>query len=157
MPHVADPLGPYPAAGDSTACRRLLDEMVAGNVPIPLGASRLGLPPPASWSPGQIVALTDLDREMTLPSGIVFGGYIACLVDHFAGLAMLTVLPDGASFVTATLEVRYQAPLRQGRVRVQAAAERCGSRQVIVSVAFSQDGRTASQGRVEQIVRLANG
>jgi uncharacterized protein (TIGR00369 family) len=155
MPESATLLGQYPADTDPTEGRRLLDEMAAGRLPIPHAADRLGLPRPTTWSPGRVVAVVHVGDDILLPAGVAFGGYIACLVDHVAGLAMYSVLPDTGTFLTATLEVGYRAPLRSGDARIEATVRRRGSRQAVVEVTIVQSGQLTCRATVEQVVRLS--
>jgi uncharacterized protein (TIGR00369 family) len=129
-----------------------LDQMIAGTAWLPPCVTRLALPAPTSWAPRELIAEITLDEELALNQEAIFGGYIACLVDHYAGLVMMTVLPPGGRVVTAGLDVRFLAPLRAGAVRVEATITRLGSRQAVVEVVFVQDGRTTGRATVEQVI-----
>lgn len=132
--------------------RRLLADM-AGGVPHAAPAARtLRLPPATLWSPGLIVCETHFDEAVTLTPGVVFGGWIACLSDHFAGLVMLSALPDGYGFLTAGLTTSYHAPLVPGAVRIETELTTCTTRLAVAEVRFEQDGRLASRTIVEQII-----
>jgi uncharacterized protein (TIGR00369 family) len=142
----------FPAPGDTTAGRRYLDELVAGTAREPSCMDRLSLPRPDTWSPGEVTAVTAFGTDVLLNFGTVFGGHIAALIDHFAGLAMLTVLREGTAIVTAGLEVAYRAPLLPGPAVIEARVRTLGSRHATVEVVFRQDGTVTSVGTVEQVI-----
>jgi acyl-coenzyme A thioesterase PaaI-like protein len=142
----------YPAPGEPTESRRYLDGLVAGTVQTPAVVRRLVLPPPTSWTYGSLTATFCPDEEVTLSVGIVFGGYIGCLVDHFAGLAMMTVLPDALTFLTAEIAIGFRAPLRPGPTEVTASVYGLSRRQAAVEVVLSQAGSLTSRATVEQIM-----
>ncbi|MFJ5549110.1 PaaI family thioesterase [Streptomyces sp. NPDC093225] len=145
------------APGLSTEGRRLLAGLADGSVPGPAAAGTLRLPPATGFAAGRVTCSTRFEEPLTLTPNVVFGGWIACLVDHFAGLVMLSALPDGTRFLTSDLNVTYHAPLRPGPVEVRAELSLCTTRLAVVEVAFAQDGRTVSTGRVEQILHRPQG
>lgn len=151
--------GPFPshlrgiAPRDAgTGGRRLLAELAGGTPDDAPAARTLRLPPATSWSPGLVVCETRLGEEITLTPGVVFGGWIACLSDHFAGLVMLSALPDGYGFLTAGLTTTYHAPLVPGPVRIETELTTCTTRLAVAEVCFEQHGRPASRSVVEQII-----
>ncbi|WP_280724656.1 PaaI family thioesterase [Kitasatospora sp. MAA4] len=140
-----------------TQGRRMLTGLIDGTGANPPCAELLNLPRATSWSPGLITSATVFPEELTLTPGVVFGGWIACLVDHFAGLAMLSALPDGTGFLTAALAVDYRAPLVPGPADIEAEVTRCSTRHAMVEIRFSQSGRLAAVATVEQIISRAGG
>lgn len=148
--------GLAPADAD-TRGRRMLTGLADGSVADPPAAATLALPPATSWLPGLIICETAFDEALTLTPGVVFGGWIACLVDHFAGLVMLSALPDASGFLTAGLRVDYHAPLVPGPVRVETELTSCSTRLAVAEVRFVQDGRRACTGTVEQIIHRTGG
>ncbi|WP_406514916.1 PaaI family thioesterase [Streptomyces sp. NBC_00873] len=141
------------AAPDAdTSGRRTLSGLADGTVPDPPAAHTLALPPATSWLPGLITCETEFDEALTLTPGVVFGGWIACLVDHFAGLVMLSAIPDGSGFLTAGLSVEYHAPLVPGPVTIETVLTSCSTRRAVAEVRFAQGGRLACTGTVEQII-----
>ena len=139
-------------SGATTSGRALLAELAGGTPDDAPAAQTLRLPPATSWSPGRVVCETRLGDEITLTPGVVFGGWIACLSDHFAGLVMLSALPDGYGFLTAGLSTGYHAPLVPGEVRIETELTTCTTRLAVAEVRFEQDGRLASRSVVEQII-----
>ncbi|GGW80439.1 hypothetical protein GCM10010503_67300 [Streptomyces lucensis JCM 4490] len=139
-------------AGAHTSGRGMLAGLADGTVPDPPAAHTLALPHATSWLPGLVTCETTFGEELTLTPGVVFGGWIACLVDHFAGLVMLSALPDGSGFLTANLSVDYHAPLVPGPVRVETELISCSTRRAVAEVRFVQDGTRACTATVEQVI-----
>ena len=142
----------YPPPGEPTVSRAYLDGLVAGTAATPAVVTRLVLPPPTAWSYGSLTAVFCPDDEVTLSAGIVFGGYIGCLVDHFAGLAMMTVLPDALTFLTAESALGCRAPRRPAPTEGTATVSGLSRRQATVEVVLSQDGAPTSRATVEQVM-----
>jgi acyl-coenzyme A thioesterase PaaI-like protein len=139
-------------AGADTRGRRVLAGLADGTVADPPAAHTLALPPATSWLPGLITCETTFPEKLTLTPGVVFGGWIACLVDHFAGLVMLSAIPDGSGFLTAGLSVEYHAPLVPGPVGIETELISCATRRAVAEVRFVQRGTRACTGTVEQII-----
>lgn len=144
-------------AGANTRGRRVLAALADGTSPPPPAARTLALPPATSWAPGVITCETAFDERLTLTPGVVFGGWIACLVDHFAGLVMLSAIPDGTGFLTAGLSVEYHAPLLPGPVTVETELTSCSTRRAVAEVRFVQRGERACTATVEQIIHRTAG
>jgi uncharacterized protein (TIGR00369 family) len=144
----------FPAEGVETGNRRLLEAIVSGLAPPPPCVPRFALPRPAAWSYGVLAGIANPTDTETWAPGIVFGGYLACLVDQFAGLVMLSVLPDGAMFLTAGMTVDMHNPMRPGEASVRAQIVRLTRRGATIEVVLAQRGRTVSLATVRQVIRL---
>jgi acyl-coenzyme A thioesterase PaaI-like protein len=142
---------PDPAAG--TGNRRLLAAIVSGAAPPPPCVTRFALPRPGAWSPGTLTGTVRPTETETWAPGVVFGGYLACLVDQFAGLVMLSVLPDGATFLTAGMTLDLHAPMCPGEATISARVVRLAVREATVEVALDQSGRAVCRATVRQVVR----
>ncbi|MCT2589315.1 PaaI family thioesterase [Streptomyces sp. N2-109] len=140
-----------------TRGRRMLAGLANGTVAPPPAAHTLRLPPATSWLPGLISCETEFDESLTLTPGVVFGGWIANLTDHFAGLVMLSAIPDGTGFLTAGLSVQYHAPLLPGPVFIETELISCSTRIAVAEVRFVQDGTRTCTGTVEQIIHRGGG
>lgn len=147
----------FPHPAETTGYRRHLDAVVTGAAPPPPSATRFALPRPSAWSYGTLRGTATPAEIDTWTPGVVFGGYIACLADQFAGLVMLTVIPDGATFLTAGISLDLRSPLRPGHAEVTARVLRLARREATVEVMVDQDGRTTSRATVTQIVRRTTG
>ncbi len=66
----------------------------------------------SQWAWGEINLRWDIDDRFVMPDGVMFGGHIASVADHVAGLAAMTVLTDNRErFRTSRLETNYFRPL----------------------------------------------
>ncbi len=64
------------------------------------------------WSWGLIKMRWEIDDRFVMPDGVMFGGHIASVADHVAGLATMTVLTEEKErFRTSRLETNYFRPL----------------------------------------------
>lgn len=64
------------------------------------------------WEWGAITMRWDIDERFVMPDGVMFGGHIASVADHVAGLTAMTVLTDNKErFRTSRLETNYFRPL----------------------------------------------
>ena len=162
---AASPLSPprgFPDPVRSTGNRRLLDAIVSGAAPAPPCVPRFDLPTPQTWSYGRVSGTAYAASEHTWTPDVVFGGYLCCLVDQFAGLAMLTVLPDATSFLTHTITLEMHRPVRTGPALVEARVIRLTTREATVTVSLgvptgSGSGRPAGQATVRQVLRRRTG
>ncbi len=149
---AAPPPDGFPVAGQPTAYRALLDLIVAGDAPPPAYVRRLALPRPTAWLPGWVESATTAGDEVTWTPAAVFGGYLTCLTDQFAGLAMFTVLPDGARFLTSVVETVFHRPVRPGQLRIEATVVELSGRKATVEVLLHQDGHVAATSRAAQAI-----
>lgn len=143
----------FPAPNEPSAGRAELDRMVADVASTPPFFSRIALPGPSAWEYGRIVTEFSAPPDTTAIEGLVFGGYIASLIDQQAALALLSVIPDGTIQLTRRLEVEFLAPLAPDRIRVEAEVIELTERRAVCQVAVSQNGTTASLGRVTHKLR----
>jgi fatty-acyl-CoA synthase len=145
---MPDPPGTRPA----TAGQALLDAIIADTAPEPAAVARLALPRLDSWSPGHVRALIEVGPDVTWGGGVVFGGYLACLADLYAGFAAMTVVPDGHRFLTVRLDTAFQAPIAPGPVAVEATVTERSTRRAVVTVQFSQHGEPAVTATATQVL-----
>ncbi len=67
-----------------------------------------------SWEWGLIEMRWEIDDRFVMPDGVMFGGHIASVADHVAGLTAMTVLAvDEERFRTSQLKINYFRPLTQ--------------------------------------------
>jgi acyl-coenzyme A thioesterase PaaI-like protein len=142
----------FPSADEHTRYRAMLDSIIDGTAANPPYVRRLALPRPTRWSYGRLDALLEIGADVTWNSGAVFGGYITCLTDLYAGLAMLTVLPDTARFLTGHIAVSFRAPLVPGRVSIVATVTELLAHKAATKVVIRQSGRITSTGLVTQVI-----
>jgi uncharacterized protein (TIGR00369 family) len=122
-------------------------------MPPPRCVPRFALPRPSAWSYGALHGLAAVTEDETWAPGVVFGGYIGCLADQFAGLVMLTVLPDGMTFLTADIRLDLHSPVRPGEVAITAGVLRLRARQATAHVTVEQGGTVSCQATVTQALR----
>jgi uncharacterized protein (TIGR00369 family) len=146
----------FPLPDERNGYRVLLDMIIEGTAPDPPVIKKLEPPRPSQWSPGALTVFTTLDDDHTWTSGVIFGGYVACLLDLYGGLVMLTVLPDTATFLTAHLDVSFRRPTTPGPARIDASVVEVSARHALTEVLVSQDGEVTSRGLTTQAIsRLA--
>lgn len=64
------------------------------------------------WTWASITLRWDIDDRFVMPDGVMFGGHIASVADHVAGLTAMTVLTDNNErFRTSRLETNFFRPL----------------------------------------------
>jgi uncharacterized protein (TIGR00369 family) len=142
----------FPTVSSPTNNRRILDAIITGLAPPPPCVPRFLLPRPQSWSYGALHGTAFPTSSETWSPGVVFGGYLACLVDQFAGLVMLSVLPDGATFLTASLKIDVHRPMRPGETTIAAEVIRLSSRDAVIEVTLSQRDRIVSLATIRQVI-----
>jgi fatty-acyl-CoA synthase len=150
-PPISLPAG-FPLPDERNAYRILLDKIVAGTAPDPPVIRTLEPPRPTTWSPGKLTVETTLTDDHTWASGIIFGGYLACLLDLYGGLVLLTVLPDTAAVLTATLDIAFTAPTKSGPVRIDATVTKVSESRALTEVTITQHGQVTSRGRATQVI-----
>lgn len=73
-----------------------------------------------SWEWGAIAMRWEIDDRWVMPDGVMFGGHIASVADHVAGLTAMTVLEvDAERFRTSRLETNYFRPLMQPSATIE--------------------------------------
>jgi uncharacterized protein (TIGR00369 family) len=142
----------FPLPDERSGYRVLLDMIIEGTAPDPPVVKRLEPPRPSHWSPGVLTVITTLQDDHTWTSGVIFGGYLACLVDLYGGLVMFTVLPDAATFLTAHIEVSFRRPTAPGPVRIDASVIELSARHALTEVLVSQEGEVTSRGLTTQAI-----
>lgn len=97
----------------------------------PIGVSDLLGMSPTVIEHGRVVFACDTKPTFSNPMGTVHGGIIATMLDSAAGCAVQTVLGDGASYTTLTLELKYlrAVPLDAGELIATGVVVHSGRRQ----------------------------
>lgn len=116
--------------------------------------TRFALPPCTDWSYGQVISEFTPHTDALVEADVIFGGYIASLVDHFAGLAMYSVAQsDDTPFRTTDLSVSFIRPLRLRQTRVEARVTDQADGYAVCEVRLFQAGVEVSRGVVRQVLR----
>lgn len=73
-----------------------------------------------SWSWGRLSMVWEIDGRFVMPDGVMFGGHVASVADHVAGLLTMTVLEDNAErFRTSRLETSFFRPVMAPLVKIE--------------------------------------
>lgn len=103
------------------------------------------------------VALDVTEHHLNL-IGLLHGGMIATIADTAMGLALRTMLPEGASHVTVQLNIHFLSPARSGRVlglgRVVRSGRRMGYAEADV---VDREGKLLARASSTFIVLPASG
>jgi len=122
-----------------------------------IGSEDLPLPPalrtldicPVEAVPGRVsFALTPAEFHLN-PFGLVHGGVLAALLDTAMGCAVHSLLPPGAGYLTAELNVRFLQAVTPATGTLICTGEviRSGSRSMVVQAHIAEDsGRHAAIG-----------
>ena len=136
-----------------TRWSRLLDGIVNGTGGRPPMVATLRLPLIDGWEPGRVWVDWNVDPETFNEREVVFGGYLATLIDSLGGLAFMSSLEDSESFATANLNVSFFRPVSQGTVRIEGVVIHRGRRMGQVDVTCQDGlGRLIARGVITQVV-----
>lgn len=73
------------------------------------------------WEWGETRMRWEIDDRFVMPDGVMFGGHIASVADHVAGLAAMSVLAGNEErFRTSRLETNYFRPLMKPLATIEA-------------------------------------
>jgi acyl-coenzyme A thioesterase PaaI-like protein len=154
---MAETRDPAPLAPGTTRYQRRLDSLCAGTNSDRPFVTRFALPPCTEWSYGLVVCEFTPPPDTLVEADVIFGGYIACLVDHFAGLAMYSIAQsDNEPFRTTELSVSFIRPLRLERTRVEARVTTQADGYAICEVRLLQADIEVSRGMARQVLRKSN-
>ncbi len=113
----------------------------------------LRLPLISGWEHGRAWVDWDVDPEMFNERGVVFGGYLATLIDSLGALAFISTLQESETFTTAGLHVSYFRPVSKGSVRIEGLVVHRGRTMSNVDVTCTDDsGKLVARGAVTQVV-----
>ena len=89
------------------------------------------------WSWGRIKMRWDIDDRFVMPDGVMFGGHLASVADHVAGLTAMTVLADNRErFRTSRLETNYFRPLTMPLAMIEGRVTNASSTLIHVEADF---------------------
>lgn len=154
---MAETRDPAPRAPSTTRYQRRLDSLCSGTNSDRPFVTRFALPPCTEWSYGLVISEFTPPPDTLVEADVIFGGYIACLVDHFAGLAMYSIAQsDNEPFRTTELSVSFIRPLRLARTRVEARVTTQADGYAICEVRLIQADVEVSRGMARQVLRKSN-
>ncbi|NOX82910.1 MAG: PaaI family thioesterase [Alphaproteobacteria bacterium] len=93
-----------------------------------------------SWEWGEIKMQWDIDDRFVMPDGVMFGGHIASVADHVAGLTAMTVLMgDKERFRTSRLETNFFRPLTMPMATIEGRVTNASKSLIHVEADFYND------------------
>ena len=110
-----------------------------------------------SWSYGRIDMLWTIDDRFLMPDGVMFGGHVASVADHVAGLAAMSTLEDSADrFRTSRLETNFFRPVVKPSVKISARAVNVSATLIHIEADFlNAEDRLAVRVFATQVRRRA--
>jgi uncharacterized protein (TIGR00369 family) len=131
----------------------VLDGIVSGTAARPPMVATLRLPTIAGWEPGRVWVDWKVDPATLNERDVVFGGYLATLIDFLGALAFISTLGDSETFTTTGLNVSYFRPVSHGSVRIEGSVLHRGRRLGQVDVTCKDEsGNLIARGVVSQAV-----
>lgn len=115
-----------------------------------LGTFRL-----AEWEWGRLTIAWEIDDRFVMPDGVMFGGHVAAVADHIAGLAAMTVLEANEDrFRTSRLETTFFRPIMKPRARIDARVVNISKSLIHVEADFlNPEGKLAARLAAVQMKR----
>lgn len=110
-----------------------------------------------AWSYGRIEMLWTIDDRFLMPDGVMFGGHVASVADHVAGLATMSTLDHSADrFRTSRLETNFFRPVMRPAAKIAARAVNVSARLIHVEADFlNPEDRLAVRVFATQVRRRA--
>lgn len=110
-----------------------------------------------AWSWGRLSLHWEIDDRFLMPDGVMFGGHVASVADHVAGLAAMTVLEDQADrFRTSRLETTYFRPVMKPSLAIEGRAVNVSRTLIHVEADFlNAEGKLAARIAAVQVRRRA--
>lgn len=109
-----------------------------------------------AWEWGEIKIRWDIDDRFVMPDGVMFGGHIASVADHVAGLTAMTVLiEDKERFRTSRLETNYFRPLTAPVALIEGRVTNASKSLIHVEADFyNEDDKLAVRVAAVQVRRM---
>lgn len=110
----------------------------------------------ASWEWGAINLRWDIDDRFVMPDGVMFGGHIASVADHVAGLTAMTVLTENKErFRTSRLETNFFRPLTMPLATIEGRVTNASASLIHVEADFyNDDDKLAVRVHAVQVRRM---
>lgn len=98
----------------------------------------------------------DFVLKLSQGGGLLHGGALTSLADTAVAIAIKTLLPEGTRFATTEMDIRFLAPVTQGRVTASAEVEGPNGRTFLGrAVMIDEKGREVA--RFSSTFRVARG
>ncbi len=117
---------------------------------------KLGALALTDWAWGEIKMRWDIDDRFVMPDGVMFGGHIASVADHVAGLTAMTVLTgDKERFRTSRLETNFFRPLTMPLAMIEGRVTNAAKTLIHVEADFyNADKKLAVRIHAVQVRRM---
>ncbi len=109
------------------------------------------------WEPGRISMRWEIDDRFVMPDGVMFGGHVAAVADHVAGLATMTALEANEDrFRTARLETNFFRPVMKPFSTIEGRVVNASKTLIHVEADFlNAEGKLAARIAAAQARRAA--
>ena len=129
-----------------------LDLLKAAAAPPPPVIATLKLGLLDDWGPGWVRKTWTPTPELLNTDGSLFGGYVAALADQILAFAAMTVLPDGSTFRTVNLAVRFVKVGRDAPVMIEGRVVAHSRSLITVEADFRQNEALIARADAQQIL-----
>ncbi len=118
---------------------------------------KLGIFRLTHWEWGKLSMDWEIDDRFVMPDGVMFGGHIASVADHVAGLAAMTALEENDDrFRTSRLETNYFRPVMKPKATIEARIVNASKSLIHVEADFlNAEGKLAVRIAAVQMKRTA--
>lgn len=122
-------------------------------------AEKLGTFRLTDWEWGKLSMDWEIDDRFLMPDGVMFGGHVASVADHVAGLAAMTVLEANEDrFRTARLETNFFRPVMKPKATIEARIVNASKSLIHVEADFlNAEGKLAVRIAATQVRRTSAG
>ncbi len=109
------------------------------------------------WEWGKLSIQWEIDDRFVMPDGVMFGGHVASVADHVAGLAAMTVLEaNDDRFRTSRLETNFFRPVMKPKATIEARVVNTSKSLIHVEAdIFNAEGKLAARIAAAQMKRTA--
>jgi uncharacterized protein (TIGR00369 family) len=124
-----------------------LDRIVSGRSALPPAAENLCLGAISEWRPGYARKEWAVDPKFFTAVDL-FGGYLAAIADQMFVLSGISLLEDGETLRTTSLQIDFFRPVSSGTLFIEGNVVNRSKRLIHVEVTFrDNDGELAAKAR----------
>jgi uncharacterized protein (TIGR00369 family) len=107
------------------------------------------------WAWGRLSIVWEIDDRFVMPDGVMFGGHVAAVADHIAGLVTMSVLEANEDrFRTARLETNFFRPVMKPKALIEARVVNVSQSLIHVEADFlNSEGKLAARIDATQVKR----
>lgn len=118
---------------------------------------KLGIFRLTHWEWGKLSIVWEIDDRFVMPDGVMFGGHVASVADHVAGLTAMTALEENDDrFRTSRLETNYFRPVMKPKATIEARIVNTSKSLIHVEADFfNAEGKLAVRIAAVQMKRTA--